>query len=90
MLGLAGRDAPVFARYLQAVLAGGGDDARLIDATTVEVPRPRILDAEGGGSEAARFAAWNGLFEGALALHNRHLRLETETGGPWRWHIRGE
>jgi len=88
MLGLEGRDAGAFARYLAAMLTGGGDEARLVGATTVEVARPRLLEAEGGGDAATRFAAWNGLWEGALALHNRHLALDAEKAGDgWRWRV---
>lgn len=88
MLGLEGRNAAAFARYLAAMLTGGGDDARIVDEITVEATSPRILKAEGGGSPAMRFAAWNGLWEGALALHNRRLGLGTETSGDlYRWRI---
>jgi hypothetical protein len=39
------------------------------------------------------FDAWNGLWEGALAVHDRHLRLEVtarlDMGDPhWEWRIR--
>ncbi len=88
MVGVEGNDAPTFAAYLQAMLEGCGDDAE-IDAQglTVTSPDLRILDGTG-------FEAWNGLWEGALAVHNRHLVLEPvarrDRGDDvWRWRVGG-
>ncbi len=90
MLGIEGRDAPAFAAYLQAMLSGGGDEAEIGTegpAATVTTSRLRILDGDGPG-----FEAWNGLWQGALAVHNRHLTLEAvarrDRGDDfWRWRI---
>jgi len=90
MLDVRDRDAPAFARYLEAMLRGGGDEARIVQAGSeimVEALRLRVLEGEGAGSTASRFPAWNGLWEGALAVHNRHLTLAVENHEPWRWRI---
>ena len=95
LIGIDGNDAAAFGSYLQAMLRGCGDEAEIGNdgnAVIVEAPRLRILDAEGPGADGARFDAWNGLWEGALALHNRHLRLTLDAradhgADTWRWRI---
>ncbi len=44
------------------------------------------------GVTPACFDAWNALFEGALAVHNRHLKLEVTSrmdkgADHWGWRI---
>ncbi|MDP6709200.1 MAG: hypothetical protein QF893_22910 [Alphaproteobacteria bacterium] len=91
LLCIEARDAPAFATYLQAMLDGGGDEAEVSTRGTdviVEAPCLRILEADGPGSAQTRFQAWNGLFEGALAVHNRHLTLKAVSDDDaWRWRI---
>lgn len=90
LLGIEARDGPAFARYLATMLRGGGDEV-LVDGSggeaVVEAARLRVLEVGGAGPPESRFSAWNGLWEGALAVHNRHLSLVVESGGPWRWRI---
>ena len=88
-LGLApGRGAASFARFLEAMALGQGDAATVRvsgDATVVEQSGPRLLEGVGASRDAA-IGAWRGLWEGALAAHDRRLALHAsacgQPGGP--------
>lgn len=95
-LGLAPeRGAAAFARFLEAMARGQGDTAIVRpsgDAIVVEQSGPRLLDGVGASRDAA-IGAWRGLWEGALAAHDRRLALHASAcgrdGGPGiAWTIR--
>ena len=87
-----GDDAPAFARLLAALAAAQGETVHTIqegDTSVVEQSGWRLM----GGIAAAdaMFPAWNALWEGALAVHNRRLGLKAERRGEgivWRIRIR--
>jgi hypothetical protein len=82
LLGVQGTGAADFARWLHAVLAAQGEDAARDEAGGAPVVRMRGWRLLGDDPQApTAFAAWNALWEGALAVHNRRLRLETERTG---------
>ena len=77
------RDAPAFARFLEAMARGQGDAASVRasgDALVVEQSGPRLLDGAGAARGAA-IEAWRGLWEGALAAHDRRLALHASVCG---------
>lgn len=79
MLGIGGSSAEDFARFLVQLAAGEGDAAHISHAdSAVLVHRSswRLMRGLDPLSPAI-FEAWNGLLEGALAVHNRFLVLET-------------
>lgn len=70
------RDAASFGRFLAEMLRGCGDDPEIEDLggeVRVRVPRLRIL---GSQSASPQLDAWNGLWKGALSVHDRSLELE--------------
>lgn len=76
--GVGSRDAEGFARLIAWVAGVEGDKAEVAKTAQggVEVARSgwrlmRGIDA----LSPAIFEAWNGLFEGLLSVHNRHLRM---------------
>ncbi len=72
-----GGGAEGFARFLEAMARGQGDATRLRtdgDAVVVEQSGPRLL-AGVGPARGAAIRAWRGLWEGALAAHDRRLAL---------------
>ncbi len=78
-LGVERGGAEAFGRLMIALAAGEGDTAQVMAAgTSVEVHRPswRLMRGIAPLSPAI-FEAWNGLLEGALAVHDRFLVLET-------------
>jgi hypothetical protein len=86
MLGVAGDSAEDFARYLQALLSAQGETAAR-DSATVMQSGWKLLSGIVISDGDAAFRAWNALWEGALAAHNRDLRLETGRSGEtivWR------
>jgi len=93
-LGTEGRDRSSFARYLHAMLRACGDQPELRlgdDEAVVTVPSLAVLDQQDSGEEGI-FDAWNGLWAGALAAHNRHLQLRVASrrdrgGEAWSWSI---
>ncbi|MCB1742027.1 MAG: hypothetical protein KDK91_16760 [Gammaproteobacteria bacterium] len=95
-----GADPAGFARLLQALARAEGDDAEIEveqDGRAAHVRRTgwrlmRDIDSP----PWSVFEAWNGLFEGALSVHNRFLVLEClgreDYGDPhthWRIRTRG-
>ena len=84
MLGVAGDGAEDFARYLGALAAAQGE---LVETDGAAVTQQGWKLMTGVTMDAAAFRAWNALWEGALAAHNRYLRLETTRSGEtvaWR------
>jgi hypothetical protein len=82
-LGLVGRGAEGFGRFLAAMAAGqneAADVTRRSDRLLVEWRGGRVLGAIALASDAA-FAAWTGLWEGCLATYDRFLALEAERTG---------
>ena len=95
-LGVPARgDAAAFARFLEAMARGQGDAAAVRaagDAVHVEQSGPRLLEGV-GPTRAAAIGAWLGLWEGALAAHDRRLALHAAplgdgAGGGIAWTIR--
>jgi len=74
------RDASGFAALMVALAEGEGDRAVVEgDGASVRVTRTGWRVARGWGAQPPElFEAWNGLFEGALSVHNRTLRLNVE------------
>jgi hypothetical protein len=95
LLGIGGNSAEDFARYMVQLAAGEGDTANISsDGSAVLVHRSswRLMRGLTPLSPAI-FEAWNGLLEGALAVHDRFLVLETlsrlDYGDPnFTWRIR--
>jgi hypothetical protein len=95
LLGIGGNSAEDFARYMVQLAAGEGDTANISsDRSAVLVHRSswRLMRGLTPLSPAI-FEAWNGLLEGALAVHDRFLVLETlsrlDYGDPnFTWRIR--
>ncbi|HEY8950513.1 MAG TPA: hypothetical protein VIM56_16640 [Rhizomicrobium sp.] len=85
-LGIAGDGQEDFARYLAAILSAQGEQVRHAGNAVMQDGWRLMAGVElkDGG---AGFDAWNALWEGALAAHNRDLRLETKRSGEtvaWR------
>ena len=80
--GYRGRGAEAFAAFMVRLAAGEGDAAeagREGDAVLVRRPAWRLMRGLAPLSPAV-FEAWNGLLEGALAVHDRFLLLEVLAG----------
>ena len=79
LLGLCGTDAAAFGAWMVAMAAGEGDAAELSanpdGAICVRRPGWRLMRGLDPLSPAV-FEGWNGLLEGALAVHDRTLVLE--------------
>lgn len=85
-LGIAGDGIEDFARYLSTLAVAQGEQA---EACTSAVTQQgwRLTAGVALPDADAAFRAWNALWEGALAAHNRFLRLKTERAGEtivWR------
>jgi hypothetical protein len=78
-LGIAGDSAEGFARYLHALLSAQGENA-VRDGAIVTQSGWKLLSGVTLADEAAAFRAWNALWDGALAAHNRDLRLDARFG----------
>jgi len=77
LLEVRGTDAGAFAALLAALLVAQGEDVQPMEergAPGVRMRGWRLLAGE--PMARAAFPAWNALWEGALAVHNRALRLE--------------
>jgi hypothetical protein len=86
MLGVAGDGAEDFARYLQALLSAQGENAAH-DGAMVTQSAWKLLSGVAMPDDGAAFRAWNALWQGALAAHNRALRLDARFDGAtiaWR------
>jgi hypothetical protein len=87
--------ADAFAGWLQAMLAGQGEEPVLEKAegaVVLSLGRWRLAEGLGVQDLAGAFAAWNELWSGACAAHDRFLRLDAEyavsNGAPQaRWRV---
>jgi hypothetical protein len=94
-LGLEGRGPDAFADFLVRLGRAQGDEieaAREGDAAVVRQRTWRLMRGAGALPPEV-FDAWNGLWEGALAAHDRRLRLEVTArldlgDRHWEWRIR--
>jgi hypothetical protein len=85
LLGIHSNDAGAFAQMLGALAAAQGEEVA-VDGATVLQNGWRLM--HGIDTSDAMFGAWNALWEGALAVHNRDLTLVTERrGGDIAWRI---
>jgi hypothetical protein len=76
-----------FAAYLGQFAAAQGEEVE-VDGATVRQAGWRLMQGLTPGE--AGFRAWNALFEGALAVHNRRLSLVTTRAGDGvEWRIVG-
>lgn len=78
LLGVAGDDAMSFARWMAGIAEGEGDAATVAatpEGATVTRRGWRLMRGLDPLSPAL-FEAWNGLHEGAIAVHNRFLLLD--------------
>ena len=85
ILGVA-EDTAGFRAYLTALLRGAGD-APEQDGDEIRVPGLRILEVGEAASERARFRIWNGLIEGAAAMHRTIVAARPAASGEgyvWR------
>jgi len=80
MLGIAGDSADDFARYLAALLSAQGEQVRRT-GNAITQDGWRLITGVELKDGSAGFDAWNALWQGALAAHNRDLRLETKRSG---------
>jgi hypothetical protein len=80
MLGVAGDGASDFVRYLAALLTAQGEQVDVRGDAVVQSGW-KLMQGIPMADAAAAFRAWNGLWEGALAAHNRFLRLDVERSG---------
>lgn len=95
LLGVAAGGVEAFAQFMAGLAAGEGDDVTLAwDGKAALVRRPtwRLMRGLEPLSPAI-FEAWNGLLEGALAVHDRFLVLEALSRLDWGdeallWRIR--
>ncbi len=85
LLGIDARGAQAFGEFMARLAAGEGDACTLSrDGEAVLVRRPswRLMRGLEPLSPAV-FEAWNGLLEGALAVHDRFLALEVLSRLDW-------
>jgi hypothetical protein len=78
LVGVSGDRAEDFAAWMKAIAAGEDDPVDVTrDAGCITIRRRtwRLMRGLGPLSPAI-FEAWNGLFEGAIAVHNRFLVLD--------------
>lgn len=95
LLGVEAGGAEAFGRFMTRLAAGEGDPASAQkegDAVLVRRPTWRLMRGL-GPLPPAIFEAWNGLLEGALAVHDRFLLLEATSRLDWGdaafvWRIR--
>jgi len=92
MLGIAGESVEAFAQWLAAMAQGQGERVETGREGSTAVVRQqgwRLMEGV-APLDSAAFRAWNELWEGALAVHNRRLRLVTMRDGPGIvWRIEG-
>jgi len=84
LLGVRDDSAESFAAML-AQLAASQGEAVVRDGASIQISGWRLMDGVALRSEAA-FAAWNALWAGMLAVHNRELKLVTarsDSGFVW-------
>lgn len=81
LLGIEPDSPRQFADYLGKLAAAQGEEIQITEEAGSIVLRQtgwKLMD--GLAPNVAAFQAWNALWEGALAVHNRHLRLDAEYG----------
>ena len=79
--------ASSFPRYLAAMQTAQGENVELRGDSVVQ-QRWRLMDGVILPNSDSAFHAWNALWEGALAAHDRALTLRTERlNGTITWHI---
>lgn len=78
-LGIEGDTPAAFARLLSALARAQGENVEVTDNGVVQTGW-RLMQGVDIDAEWA-LAAWNPLWEGALAAHNRHLRLDVRRDG---------
>jgi len=79
LLDVRGDDAAAFADYLARLLAAQGEAVERGNERGAPVVRLRGWRLLGDAPRAgACFRVWNALWEGALAVHNRALRLQSD------------
>ncbi len=89
LLGVSDDSAAAFGRYLAAIAAAQGEHVRVdTDGASCVVTQTgwRLMAGVAPAGDAA-FRAWNALWEGALAAHNRDLTLAAlynDVGISWR------
>ncbi|MGE0697577.1 MAG: hypothetical protein AB7O57_00620 [Hyphomicrobiaceae bacterium] len=95
LLGLSGDSPESFAELIVRLAAGDGDEAIALPQQGSVVVRRRSWRLVRGlpPQSPAVLEAWNGLLEGLLAVHNRHLALELVERLDWgdsanAWRIR--
>ena len=95
LLGVEPGGAPAFADYMVRLAAGEGDVAtdHARRRCRARAPPRLAADARLEPLSPSIFEAWNGLLEGALAVHDRFLRLEVLSRLDWgddtfTWRIR--
>lgn len=91
LLSVAPGSPRAFADYLAALAAAQGENIEIAEgggAITLRQTGWRLMD--GIDTHPSAFEAWNRLWEGALAVHNRRLALAaTWTGDGIEWKITG-
>jgi hypothetical protein len=95
LLGIDGGGTEAFGRYMMRLATGEGDEAQIAvqgDAVLVRRENWRLMRGLEPQSPAV-FEAWNGLLEGALAVHDRFCVLEVLSRLDWGddafvWRIR--
>jgi hypothetical protein len=87
MLGIVGDGAEDFARYLATLLSAQGEQVTQDGAAVAQHGWKLMADVRPEDSGAA-FRAWNALWDGALAAHNRGLSLKVRRSLETTvWHI---
>jgi len=87
MLSVTNDNAESFANLLGTLLAAHGESVAL-EGATVTQQGWRLMQGIALQSPDAAFAAWNTLWEGMLAVHNRNLSIKsTHTGDAITWRI---
>ncbi|MGV8996575.1 MAG: hypothetical protein ACOH12_06475 [Parvibaculaceae bacterium] len=91
LIGIETRSPQGFATYLSALAAAQGEVIEVVQgggAVSLHQTGWRLMD--GIAPHDAAFEAWNRLWEGALAVHNRRLTLTTKrTSDGIEWRIAG-
>ena len=81
LLGIEPDSPRQFADYLGKLAAAQGEEIQITeDAGSIVLRQTGWKLMDGLAPNVAAFQAWNALWEGALAVHNRHLRLDAEYG----------
>jgi len=95
ILGVEGDDASSFGEYMRLLFDGHGDSSDVRNEDDTIIVRQtgwRLMRGIDEPTESV-FEGWNGLWQGALAVHNRMLTLDTvkrfDQGDEcFEWHIR--